>query len=257
MADPASNTPTQSAPTHTCVIGVGITEDKNYPHRRRMEDAHTFVDKFGGDDSSGFFGVYDGHGGRLAAQFCQTHLHKLLLEELEALKGGEPTQQSFQNVYQRTDEAMKDTVPGAGACVVTVLLKKYDGKRILFVANAGDARAVLSRGGKATQLTHDHTAKDEAEAKAITDKGGFIKGGNVNGLIAVTRALGDLHMKKYLSNEPYFTRTELTAEDEFLIVACDGVWDVVSNQNAVDFIKEDSDASLQSKKTISQSQKRR
>eukprot|EP01121_Diplochlamys_sp_Union-15-3_P014612 TRINITY_DN4679_c0_g1_i2.p1 TRINITY_DN4679_c0_g1~~TRINITY_DN4679_c0_g1_i2.p1 ORF type:complete len:214 (-),score=40.50 TRINITY_DN4679_c0_g1_i2:255-896(-) len=206
------------------IKNVGFATDKNSPHRRRMEDTHVIIESF--DDKSSFFAVYDGHGGVGASQFCEKNLHQYLLEEISSLKGGEINAETFHKVYKKIDESMKDTVPAAGACVVTALIRQVGDKKILYVANAGDSRAILSRAGKAVQLTHDHTPEDEAEAKAIKDKGGFIKGGKVNGMIAITRALGDLHMKGYLSNEPYFTRTELNPDDEFLILACDGVQNI-------------------------------
>lgn len=96
-------------------------------------------------------------------------------------------------------------------------------RRVLYTANAGDARAVLSRGGKAVRLTYDHKGNDKQEAKRIMDAGGFVMGGRVNGILAVTRSLGDSSMKEYVVGSPYTTETELSDDDEFLIIACDGV----------------------------------
>ena len=96
-------------------------------------------------------------------------------------------------------------------------------RRVLYTANAGDARAVLSRGGKAVRLTYDHKGSDRQEAKRIVDAGGFVMGGRVNGVLAVTRSLGDSSMKDFVVGSPYTTETELGEEDEFLIIACDGV----------------------------------
>ena len=81
-------------------------------------------------------------------------------------------------------------------------------------ANAGDARAVLSRGGKAVRLTYDHKGNDKQEAKRIMDAGGFVMGGRVNGVLAVTRSLGDSSMKDFVVGSPYTTETELSEEDE-------------------------------------------
>lgn len=96
-------------------------------------------------------------------------------------------------------------------------------RRVLYCANAGDARGVLCRAGKAVRLTYDHKGSDKQEAKRITDAGGFVMGGRVNGVLAVTRSLGDSSMKEFVVGAPYTTETELCDEDEFLILACDGV----------------------------------
>lgn len=96
-------------------------------------------------------------------------------------------------------------------------------RRMLYSANAGDARGVLCRSGKAVRLTYDHKGSDKQEAKRITDAGGFVMSGRVNGVLAVTRSLGDSSMKEFVVGAPYTTETELCDEDEFLILACDGV----------------------------------
>jgi protein phosphatase PTC1 len=94
---------------------------------------------------------------------------------------------------------------------------------VLYSANAGDARGVLCRAGKAVRLTYDHKGSDKQEAKRITDAGGFVMSGRVNGVLAVTRSLGDSAMKEFVVGAPYTTETELCDEDEFLVLACDGV----------------------------------
>lgn len=96
-------------------------------------------------------------------------------------------------------------------------------RRVLYTANAGDARAVLSRAGRAVRLTYDHKGSDRQEAKRIMDAGGFVMSGRVNGVLAVTRSLGDSSMKDFVVGSPYTTETELADDDEFLIIACDGV----------------------------------
>ena len=109
---------------------------------------------------------------------------------------------------------------------VPVVVPPSDTRRVLYSANAGDARGVLCRAGKAVRLTYDHKGSDKQEAKRITDAGGFVMSGRVNGVLAVTRSLGDSSMKEFVVGAPYTTETELCEEDEFLILACDGVRDL-------------------------------
>eukprot|EP01125_Pyxidicula_operculata_P014567 TRINITY_DN4866_c0_g1_i1.p1 TRINITY_DN4866_c0_g1~~TRINITY_DN4866_c0_g1_i1.p1 ORF type:complete len:273 (+),score=62.81 TRINITY_DN4866_c0_g1_i1:36-854(+) len=229
------------------VKDAGVCANRNAKHRRKMEDEHMLVDKFGGVDQQSFFGVYDGHGGQGASAFCKKRLHTAFEDQLKSLSTGDyENTEKMSNVcsqaYKVTDAEMKESVPAAGACVVTAIVRQVGEKRYLYVANAGDSRAVLSRAGKAIRLTKDHKPTDEDEKKRIESVKGFIdKEGRVNGLVGVSRALGDHNMKgpgkDYIINDPYFTMTTLEDDDDYLILACDGVWDVVEDQAAVDLIR--------------------
>ena len=96
--------------------------------------------------------------------------------------------------------------------------------RVLYTANVGDARIVLCRNGKALRLSYDHKGSDENEGKRIAGAGGLILNNRVNGVLAVTRALGDAYMKDLVTGHPYTTETVIQPDiDEFLILACDGV----------------------------------
>jgi protein phosphatase PTC1 len=88
---------------------------------------------------------------------------------------------------------------------------------------------LCSRNGQAVRLSYDHKATDEEEAKRIRDEGCFIITGKVGGSLAVTRAFGDVELKPYVNVLPYFTETNLTLTDSFLIIACDGVGDCCSS----------------------------
>lgn len=97
-------------------------------------------------------------------------------------------------------------------------------QRVLYTANVGDARIVLCRNGKALRLSYDHKGSDENEGKRISNAGGLILNNRVNGVLAVTRALGDAYMKDLVTGHPYTTETVIQPDiDEFLILACDGV----------------------------------
>jgi len=132
----------------------------------------------------------------------------------------------------------------------TVVVPPAASRRVLYSANAGDARGVLCRAGKAVRLTYDHKGSDKQEAKRITDAGGFVMSGRVNGVLAVTRSLGDSSMKEFVVGAPYTTETELCDEDEFLILACDGLWDVMGDQGAIDLVRDVDDAQHASQRLL-------
>ncbi|PIA32341.1 hypothetical protein AQUCO_04500147v1 [Aquilegia coerulea] len=131
--------------------------------RVAMEDRFSAVDNLHGDSKQAFFGVFDGHGGAKAAEFASEHLHKNIMKEItrrvdtvEAIKQG----------YLTTDsEFLKEDVRG-GTCCVTALISKGD----LLISNAGDCRAILSRGGVAEALTSDHRPSREDERERIETK---------------------------------------------------------------------------------------
>jgi len=229
---------------YTSVQDYGVCFDQNWKHRRRMEDAHVIIDGFNDDPRSGFFAVYDGHGGKEAANYAAENLHKVLIEELikhpENICDDEAKMKEIlTTVYSNTDEALKEKVPSHHGCTaITVYLTGKEDSRSMHVANAGDARAILCRNGKAIRMSYEHKAADEEEAKRIADTGGFIINGRVNGQIMITRSLGDHLMKEFIISTPFTYHTKLTKEDTWLIVACDGLWDVCEDQQAVDFVLE-------------------
>jgi protein phosphatase PTC1 len=97
-------------------------------------------------------------------------------------------------------------------------------QRVLYTANVGDARIVLCRKGRALRLSYDHKGSDESEGRRVANAGGLILNNRVNGVLAVTRALGDAYMKDLVTGHPYTTETVIQPDqDEFLILACDGV----------------------------------
>lgn len=145
---------------------------------------------------------------------------------------------------ERSSEPEEVLVQAGCTAVVAVKLGNE-----LYVANAGDSRGVLSRGGKAIALSEDHKPAQETERSRIIAAGGFLSeiGGvcRVNGNLNLSRAIGDLKYKsntelpvaeQIITAEPDIRKVTLQAEDKFFLLACDGVWDVMSNQDAIDFI---------------------
>lgn len=116
------------------------------------------------------------------------------------------------------------TEPAAEQQVETRLRSEASRQRVLYTANVGDARIVLCRNGRALRLSYDHKGSDENEGRRVASAGGLILNNRVNGVLAVTRALGDAYMKDLVTGHPYTTETVIQADqDEFLILACDGV----------------------------------
>lgn len=101
---------------------------------------------------------------------------------------------------------------------------------MLYVANVGDTRAVLSNNGVAERLSVDHKSTNEQEVARIKNGGGLIFGNRVGGQLAITRAFGDHFLKNdgVIAN-PYIKRHVLRPSDKCLVIASDGVWDVLED----------------------------
>ncbi|KAK2065240.1 protein phosphatase 2C [Colletotrichum caudatum] len=221
--------------------------------RISMEDAHiTILDLLppGSDEAKkhesklSFFGVFDGHGGDKVALFAGENIHDIIKKQETFKKGN--YEQALKDGFLATDRAIlndpkyEEEVSGCTACVGLISDNK------IYVANAGDSRSVLGIKGRAKPLSQDHKPQLEAEKSRITAAGGFVDFGRVNGNLALSRAIGDFEFKKSaeLSPEaqivtafPDVETHEISDDDEFLVIACDGIWDCQSSQAVVEFVR--------------------
>ena len=216
---------------------------------RQMEDAHVTVDQFQGHERQGYFAVYDGHGGRGVVEFIEQKLHVNLLGELED-KTDPPrsVEECIKSAFLLTDIQTKEEnllMSGSTAVVCYIEVLADNATRVLHTANCGDARAVLARGTKAIRLTYDHKASDPDEQKRIEEEKGFVMRGRVLGILAVSRSFGDHSLKQFVPALPFYRNDQLIDADKFLIIACDGVWDVMTDQEAVDFVNQKIDEALE------------
>lgn len=208
-----------------------------------MEDEHTCIDNLTehlGTTTDfpvpgAFYGVFDGHGGTDAASYVRTNILRFIVEDSHF-----PicVEKAIKSAFVRADYAFADNSSldiSSGTTALTALIFG----RNLIIANAGDCRAVLGRRGRAIEMSKDHKPNCTTERLRIEKLGGVVYDGYLNGQLSVARALGDWHMKSPkgsacpLSAEPELQETLLTEDDEFLIMGCDGLWDVMSSQGAV------------------------
>lgn len=219
---------------------------------QEQEHEHEHEHEFDAEDVQ-FFGVFDGHGGHAAAHFAAQNIGNNIVKALvlamedddhiiiskSNLLNHKNLEQAVRAGYLRTDEEFVAQGVSSGTTCVTALI--IAGK--LVVSNAGDSRAVISRrGGEAQALTCDHKAEREDEQERIYKNGGLVvkSGGflRVNGRLVVSRGIGDSEYKELITPEPDTTIIDITSGDfEFLILATDGLWDVLTSQEAVDIAR--------------------
>mmetsp|Transcript_26267 Transcript_26267/g.19721 ORF Transcript_26267/g.19721 Transcript_26267/m.19721 type:complete len:130 (+) Transcript_26267:451-840(+) len=120
------------------------------------------------------------------------------------------------------------------------LIRKEFGHTFLYVANVGDTRAVLNKNGVCERMSQDHKATDFNEVQRIKGGGGIVLENRVGGSLAVTRAFGDHALKRDgVTAKPFINKHALRPFDKHLIIASDGVWDVLEDQDAVNFCKDE------------------
>lgn len=210
----------------------------------------TLTNNGGGDEdeekeSPAFFGVFDGHGGSAVAKFTGTTIHSRLAA-LDSYKAGD-YEKALKTLYLKTDEDLRadpNFFNDPSGCTAVSGIISPDGR--IIVANSGDSRSVLGYKGEAKPLSFDHKPTNAGESARITAAGGFVEFGRVNGNLALSRAIGDFEFKQnfaldaehqIVTADPEIHSHQIDGEEEFLVLACDGIWDCLSSQQVVDFIR--------------------
>ncbi|WFD19090.1 protein-serine/threonine phosphatase [Malassezia caprae] len=224
--------------------------------RISMEDAHAAVLNLMDDANVGpkervsFFAVYDGHGGANVARYSGRTVHTRLMELPEFKE--KQWEAALRRSFLKTDEDLRSDPVYAndtsGCTAVAALIVPQDGAqgRTIYVANAGDSRSVLGLAGEAKAMSFDHKPGNPEEHSRILNAGGFVEFDRVNGNLALSRAIGDFEFKQngvlpaekqIVTADPQVISHDWTGEEEFLVLACDGIWDCLSNQQVVDLVR--------------------
>jgi protein phosphatase 2C family protein 2/3 len=150
-------------------------------------------------------------------------------------------------VFLKTDEDLRadpNFFQDPSGCTAVVGLVTTDGR--IIVANAGDSRAVLGHQGNAKALSNDHKPTNAGETARIKAAGGFVEFGRVNGNLALSRAIGDFEFKQRLdlspqqqvvTVDPEVISHTMDGEEEFIVLACDGIWDCLTSQQVIDHVR--------------------
>lgn len=224
--------------------------------RAQMEDDHVHVLSLPQAPDISLFGVYDGHGGDLVAHHVARNFEAHLMKTAGGSLGDPlaadfcaKTQKIFEKALMSIDEEMRELPEvqtgqdqSGSTSVMTLVTPKH-----IICANTGDSRAVLSRDAQAVALSHDHKPFNPGEKERIENSGSTVKFNRVNGDLAVSRALGDFVYKRCetvpaeqqaVTAFPEIITEDRVPKDEFIVLACDGIWDVMSSQEVVDKVRD-------------------
>ena len=220
-----------------------------------MEDSHICEKDFIKNWS--FFGVFDGHAGPKVSQYCSENILKVMLDDLKASvdeckSTEEPIERIEKAIYDgflSLDKKIKEEPIWAsgedhsGTTAITVMISPTH----IYWANCGDSRGFLCSNNVVKFATEDHKPYLIHEKERIEKAGGTVMMQRVNGSLAVSRALGDFDYKRnnsippkeqLVSPEPEITVLSRDSEhDEFLLLACDGIYDVMSNEEVMSYVR--------------------
>jgi len=229
-------------------------EDQNARNREYMEDQGKSVENLGGNPNQMLFCIFDGHGGGEVSKFLQNNFYtemRQLLPFNDYFKG-------FLNLFRSLDKKIQSlNVPTMGSTGTVIFIEKTKGKKTLYCANVGDSRCILVNRKGVMRMSYDDRVDDPKETERIMSTGGVIVNGRVYGTLMLSRSFGDWAIKSYgVIVDPHVTKIELSDDDLFLIIASDGVWDVIKDEECMQFYRNSKNTLDLCKNIVAESLKR-
>lgn len=211
--------------------------------RKQNEDNHSIILNLNNNNPDlnmlNFFGIFDGHGGKHISSFVNKNLPKYFTNKS---KFG-INRKFINNVHDHINNIMRKTYKkesyNCGTTGLYIIHKIVNNNDIIYVVNLGDSRAVICRDNIAIPLTKDHKPNFPEERNRIESLGGNIYPDGDDWRIidlSVSRAFGDFNATPFITHTPDIFKYKLSPCDKFIIMGCDGLWDVIDNQQAVNFV---------------------
>ena len=215
------------------VLEFSYQEDQNVTYKKTMEDKAKTISSFNSNPHNILFTLFDGHGGDCVSSYLQKNYDKFLRQSLNLYPNN--IRQCLIDSFIQIDnslQGMNFNHSGSTGCVLFITQEK--GKKVLYCANIGDTRCTLFTPTKIERMTYDHRACDLNERDRIYNQGGFVVKGRVMGRLMLSRTFGDFELKNFgVISEPYVYRKELDEHEDsnqFVVMACDGIWDVLNEE---------------------------
>ena len=249
MGEPASKRPRRADALPPLYSAVASSKGR----KLTLEDVPVALDAMEGAEELAFYAIFDGHGGRAVADFAASRLPSLVAERVRAASDSPTVKEALRTAFKECDKETLDQAAGEGwddgCCVISLLIDRRCTPARAYVANLGDSRAYAcvmppeSIKIRAVALSKDHNAVDPGERKRIEAAGGRVEGGRVNGMLEVSRSLGDRKLKAMLKGQGLIASPDVTSfvigpEQRFVLLACDGVWKVYSGLQCVETLHE-------------------
>ena len=241
-----------------CVLEYSFREDQNIDSEAVMEDKSKSIENFNNDKNQMIFEIFDGHGGEEISTYLQNNLAQIYKQNLLLYKGNIIL--SLKNAFRDADYEMKNqlNIDGLGSTGTLVHIKwESENDLVVYSANVGDSRVSLISPEHIIRLSYDHRTTDPKERKRILESGLEIIDDRINGTLMLTRIFGNYEYKnndeneedendnKGLICEPFISKIniDLNIENQFLILASDGIWDTISEEEIQHIIQINNDTS--------------
>ena len=238
-----------------CVLEYSFREDQNIDSEMVMEDKSKSIENFNNDKNQMVFEIFDGHGGDEISTYLQNNLSQIYKQNLLLNKGNIIL--SLKNAFRDADDEMRNqlNIDGLGSTGTLVHIKwESENDLVVYSANVGDSRVSLISPEHIIRLSYDHRTTDEKERKRILESGLEIIDDRINGTLMLTRIFGnyeyknideneedenDIDNNKGLICEPFISKIniDLNIENQFLILASDGIWDIITEEEIQQIIQ--------------------
>ena len=239
------------------VLEYSFREDQNIDSETTMEDKSKSIENFNNEKNQMVFEIFDGHGGDEISTYLQSNLAQIYKQNLLLNKGNIIL--SLKNAFHDADIEMRNifNIEGLGSTGTLVhVIWEANNDLVIYSANVGDSRVSLISPEHIIRLSYDHRTTDEKEKKRILDSGMEINDNRINGTLMLTRIFGNYEYKNYLDDEdndynnnqglicePFISKIniDLNIPHQFLILASDGIWDIMSEEEIQNIIKTQND----------------
>ena len=238
-----------------CVLEYSFREDQNIDSEMVMEDKSKSIENFNNDKNQMVFEIFDGHGGDEISTYLQNNLAQIYKQNLLLNKGNIIL--SLKNAFRDADDEMRNqlNIDGLGSTGTLVHIKwETENDLVVYSANVGDSRVSLISPEHIIRLSYDHRTTDEKERKRILESGLEIIDERINGTLMLTRIFGNYEYKNINENEedendidnnkglicePFISKIniDLNIENQFLILASDGIWDIITEEEIQQIIQ--------------------
>ena len=210
-------------------------EDKNLKYRQSMEDIGVMLPDFIPEKKYSLFGIFDGHGGNDVVKYIKNRLPEIIKANITKNDNYDSIENNLTSSFHKIDEELKFYDSEHTGSTATILLFQDN---IVYCANVGDSTAFIIYDNFIKKISIDHKCTDPKEEERILLSGGKITKNRVMGQLVLSRCLGDLYCKKYgVSNIPDISVNKLEGNVKYVVVASDGVWDVVKENELLQLSK--------------------
>ena len=210
-------------------------EDKNLKYRQSMEDIGVMLPDFIPEKKYSLFGIFDGHGGNDVVKYIKNRLPEIIKANITKNDNYDSIENNLTSSFHKIDEELKFYDSEHTGSTATILLFQDN---IVYCANVGDSTAFIVYDNFIKKISIDHKCTDPKEEERILLSGGKITKNRVMGQLVLSRCLGDLYCKKYgVSNIPDISVNKLEGNVKYVVVASDGVWDVVKENELLQLSK--------------------